>query len=284
MRKMVGVLLVGLWLAPVFAVAAEGDGGNANYEGISEIQQDLLSIRAEIDDFKVVISDLIGEIRARRAELAALNNDIALAQANLARVNGELAAARSGAERPLGVPVAGVSETFVISDAEVAEWSLRDSQVVGSGQGSTAAVAAVSADEVFVLNETDFAVAAATGSVVKKADYGSVLETVYFGPDSVALPECVIPSIESIAETLIENPNLFITIRGYSAPAGTEAGQLEVSKGRAFNCAEYLLSKFNIPSEQVKIEWVGAKLRPKTASDNKTSLRVVEFILGEDYV
>ncbi|MDR3302304.1 MAG: OmpA family protein [Spirochaetaceae bacterium] len=109
-------------------------------------------------------------------------------------------------------------------------------------------------------------------------DDGAVLDTIYFNPDSTDLAPGVIPMLDTIGDQMLQNPGMKITVRGYSAPAGTADGQLSVSRVRAQKTAAYLMANFDISLERIVIEWVGAADKPRNleSTSDFRRLRAVE--------
>ncbi|GMO41042.1 MAG: hypothetical protein Ta2F_16900 [Termitinemataceae bacterium] len=310
MKKFVGILVVGLFMSPVFAQNSE----IAINDTEELIQNDMRELQQEIAEFKLAVSQLLAEIQYKKEELSSINNEIKAAKAELNLVRDQMNAVTAAAltvAKNNTEPVA-TATPVVKNDVSAAPAAAKDTAVTkdtavakGDKKGTTKATKATKTTkakkakgETFVISDAEIAAAvpeknttpvknAKTTKGQKNPGAASigVLQTVYFEPDSTKLLTSYKSTIENIVGTLKENPNMQITIRGYSAPFGTEAGQIAVSKGRAMNCADYLLTTFKIPSEQVKIDWVGAKQKPKTAVETEVKTqRAVEFILGESYV
>jgi outer membrane protein OmpA-like peptidoglycan-associated protein len=107
----------------------------------------------------------------------------------------------------------------------------------------------------------------------------NLLNTIYFGPDQTNIID--MQTLSMVGNKMQANPEMEITVRGYSAAAGTVNGQMRVSEERARNCAEFLMINYGIDSERIKIEWVGASERPRTAGDESamSACRAVEVIV-----
>jgi outer membrane protein OmpA-like peptidoglycan-associated protein len=116
-------------------------------------------------------------------------------------------------------------------------------------------------------------------NVVKRSEGGILLNTIYFNPDSTELVAATVPELDVIGTKMIEEPDLKIAVRGFSAPAGSFLGQLRVSQARAKEAAEYLMTNFNISSDRIVIEWVGATEMPRAllSYTNLTQYRAVEL-------
>ncbi|MCL2722024.1 MAG: hypothetical protein FWD47_11890 [Treponema sp.] len=99
-------------------------------------------------------------------------------------------------------------------------------------------------------------------------------------------PDQTIPTLEGLnnldnAGALLEQfVNYTITLRGFAAPFVSTAGQMEVSRQRALFCANYLSEVFNVPNENIAIEWLGSAALPEnTESVNHSRRRSVEIII-----
>lgn len=107
----------------------------------------------------------------------------------------------------------------------------------------------------------------------------NLMNTIYFGPDQTNIID--MQTLSMVGNKMQANPGMEITVRGYSAAAGTVVGQMKVSEERARNCAEFLMANYGIERERIKIEWVGATERPQTAGDEAalSACRAVEVIV-----
>ncbi|GHV87667.1 hypothetical protein AGMMS50267_00270 [Spirochaetia bacterium] len=301
MKRILALVVIGLLISPLFGAQSSTDVTDT-----LSLQNDLRIIRAEIDAFKVMIADLIDLSQKKRAELAQLNSEIERAKNDLAQVKGELDAA------VLAKANQSKSETFVITDFEIGAIEMADLYVptvakeevfvltaadidYSSTVMVAAAVPTASEPSSIVLPALTAAPAVAASepsSIVlpaltaAPAVYEVPIEkelpkTIFFDPDSTRLVDCYIPTIIEVANELVANPTLTVTIRGYSAPAKTVRGQIAVSKERAMSAANYILSEYGIDSERLIVEWVGASEKPAIVLEKKSDcLRAVEFIVG----
>jgi outer membrane protein OmpA-like peptidoglycan-associated protein len=85
---------------------------------------------------------------------------------------------------------------------------------------------------------------------------------IYFRADSAAIIEEYRPALDEAGRRLRENPALRITLRGYTAPSGTEEGQTTLSAARSWYCVEYLMRYYGIAEERMNIEFYGAEETP----------------------
>jgi outer membrane protein OmpA-like peptidoglycan-associated protein len=83
--------------------------------------------------------------------------------------------------------------------------------------------------------------------------------SVYFRADSTALIEDYRPVLDDAGRRLRENPALRITLKGYTAPTGTQNGMTALSAARSWYCAEYLMNYYGIAEQRMSIEFYGAQ-------------------------
>ena len=88
---------------------------------------------------------------------------------------------------------------------------------------------------------------------------------VYFRADSTALVEAYRPVLDEAGRRLRADPALRITLKGYTAPAGTEGGMRTLSAARSWHCVEYLMKNYGIAEDRMNIEFYGAE----AASEHK---------------
>ena len=102
---------------------------------------------------------------------------------------------------------------------------------------------------------------------------------VYFEADSSVMIEMYRPILDEAGVRLRANPNLRITLRGFTAPFGTEQGRTEISRARAQYCADYLSRHFGIDPSRIRIESYGALRAPEYRDASWESYRCVELII-----
>ena len=84
-----------------------------------------------------------------------------------------------------------------------------------------------------------------------------IVKTVYFRENTAEMFEEYFPVLDEAGRLLAANPRLSVTLRGYSAPSGTEEQQLLTAKERAEFCAGYLASRHGIAPERLTVEYYG---------------------------
>jgi outer membrane protein OmpA-like peptidoglycan-associated protein len=87
--------------------------------------------------------------------------------------------------------------------------------------------------------------------------------SVYFMADSTALIEDYRPVLDGAGRMLRANPELRITLKGYTAPSGTRDGMTALSAARSWYCAEYLMKYYGIAEQRMTIEFYGAEETPE---------------------
>ncbi|MDR0551926.1 MAG: OmpA family protein [Spirochaetaceae bacterium] len=207
---------------------------------------DFVSLKEEVAELKTLVSDLRAEISGKQSELAYLKN-----------------AVNSKAQE---LDALSAQKLRLQKEIEEASYTLASLQKQKDELNKN-----------HVFNASIVKTEVPQNEDVKEVAETNLLDTVYFAPDSVNLTEAAAPSLNDIGERLRNNPLLKITLRGYSAPAGTLSGQMWVSEMRAKTAASYLKKNFDIDEERINIQWVGAKETPINANSSKfTELRVVE--------
>ena len=81
---------------------------------------------------------------------------------------------------------------------------------------------------------------------------------VYFRADSTTLIEEYRYVLDEEGQRLKADPSLRITLKGYTAPIGTEQGKTALSAARSWYCVEYLMKNYGIAEDRMKIEFYGA--------------------------
>jgi len=81
---------------------------------------------------------------------------------------------------------------------------------------------------------------------------------VYFRADSAVLIEEYRPVLDDAGKQLRADPALRITLKGYTAPKGTDEGMTALSAARSWYCVEYLMKKYGIAEDRMNIEFYGA--------------------------
>jgi len=81
---------------------------------------------------------------------------------------------------------------------------------------------------------------------------------VYFVADSTDIVQKYRPILDEVGKKLKANPELCVTLQGYTAPTGTEDGRLALSAARSWYCAEYLMRVYGIAEQRVNIEFYSA--------------------------
>jgi len=109
-----------------------------------------------------------------------------------------------------------------------------------------------------------------------------VLKNVYFGFDSDAIKPESFEALDKLAEMLMDNPNLFMTIDGHTCSIGNDEYNLDLSKRRAAAIATYLAEK-GASAENIESNGYG-ETRPTLPNNSEVNRKVnrrVEFKLKD---
>ena len=87
--------------------------------------------------------------------------------------------------------------------------------------------------------------------------------SVYFMADSAAIIEEYRHVLDEAGRALRANPDLRVTLKGYTAPSGTKDGMTALSAARSWYCAEYLMKHYGIAEQRMNIEFYGAEETPE---------------------
>jgi len=95
---------------------------------------------------------------------------------------------------------------------------------------------------------------------VAKTPRGIVLaqRAVYFWANSSFIIEEYKPVLDETGQRLRANPALRVTLKGYTAPHGTEEGMTALSAARSWYCVEYFMKYYGIAEDRMSIEFYGA--------------------------
>jgi outer membrane protein OmpA-like peptidoglycan-associated protein len=106
-----------------------------------------------------------------------------------------------------------------------------------------------------------------------------VIRTLYFPPDAALPVRSHLVELDAAGELLRSSPELAVSLRGYTAPYGTVAGQIGLSEERARFCAGYLEREWGIETERIDIAWYGADRLPETGNGEEWRRRCVEIVI-----
>jgi len=118
--------------------------------------------------------------------------------------------------------------------------------------------------------------------IIEETSQGRVVRlrnAVYFEADTSVMLEMYRPILDEAGARLRSNPGLVITLRGFTAPFGTEQGRAEISRARAEYCADYLSRHYGIPRSRMKVESYGALRAPEYRDASWESYRCVELLI-----
>jgi outer membrane protein OmpA-like peptidoglycan-associated protein len=79
---------------------------------------------------------------------------------------------------------------------------------------------------------------------------------------------------------LWRNPGASLLIRGYTAPAGTDARRMALAEERARYCRDYLVQRYEVSESRIRMEWFGARRLPLAAREGDwPARRAAELII-----
>jgi outer membrane protein OmpA-like peptidoglycan-associated protein len=107
----------------------------------------------------------------------------------------------------------------------------------------------------------------------------SPIRVLYFPEDSAVPERSRLAELDTAAELLRSSPKLTVTLRGYTAPYGTRAGQLALSEARARFCETYLVQTYGIERARISVEWYGADKEPEASAGEDWRRRCVEIVI-----
>jgi hypothetical protein len=104
-----------------------------------------------------------------------------------------------------------------------------------------------------------------------------IFGTIYF-PANEAVPTQA-AELDRTGELLRAQPELAISLRGYTAPYSTPAARRALSEERVRFCAAYLIREYGIAEERISVEWYGADQLPDPGDDSDQRRRCVEILI-----
>ena len=118
------------------------------------------------------------------------------------------------------------------------------------------------------------------------ADGERPLAVIYFKPDQAVLWDEYRPTLDLAGEYLWRNPGASLVIRGYTAPAGTDANRMTLAEERAKYCRDYIVRRYEVAESRIRMEWFGARRLPLSAREGNWSARraaelVIEFFMED---
>jgi outer membrane protein OmpA-like peptidoglycan-associated protein len=118
---------------------------------------------------------------------------------------------------------------------------------------------------------------------VVEAEPLRIVRVIYFPTDTAVPVQSHLVELDAAGEQLRSSPELRVSLRGYAAPYGTEAGRRRLSEERARFCAEYLRQEYGVEPERITVEWYGADRLPETSDGQEWRRRCVEIIIETDF-
>jgi outer membrane protein OmpA-like peptidoglycan-associated protein len=94
-----------------------------------------------------------------------------------------------------------------------------------------------------------------------------VFENVYFNENKTNIDPVAAKALDRDAMILKDNPDIKVEIGGHTDFSGSEVARQKISEKRAESAKKYLMDKFNIPGDRMRIKGYGSQ---KPIADNKT--------------
>jgi outer membrane protein OmpA-like peptidoglycan-associated protein len=230
----------------------------------ANLAQEVATLRADIEELKILVSGLKTELSARRSEIADLEQQIQQEQNTLADLRSQVA------QEQQTLAMLQTGGTTLLHELST-KWSeLADlEQQIQQEQNTLTDLRSQVAQERQTL-------------AVLKTGGRTLLQTIYFAPDSSKVDAYYIPHLNKIGRQMANTPNMKIVVRGFSNKAGTTEGMLRISRERAEQTAQFLQRNYGITADRITVEWVGADelpIAPNVNITDKTRRAAQVFIL-----
>jgi outer membrane protein OmpA-like peptidoglycan-associated protein len=85
--------------------------------------------------------------------------------------------------------------------------------------------------------------------------------------------------LQEAGRVLQENPESFITLRGFAAPSGTTESQVVISAARVWHCVEYFKRECKIPEDRIQMQFFGSQDKSISKETQWELRRRVEFVI-----
>jgi outer membrane protein OmpA-like peptidoglycan-associated protein len=106
-----------------------------------------------------------------------------------------------------------------------------------------------------------------------------IVRTLHFPAERAVPVRSHLVELDAAGALLQSDQELRVTLRGYTAPRGTEQGRRILSEARARYCENYLAEKWDIARERITVEWYGADRLPEADDGSDWRRRCVEIII-----
>ncbi|MBR9650057.1 OmpA family protein [Thalassovita aquimarina] len=108
-----------------------------------------------------------------------------------------------------------------------------------------------------------------------------VLDDLAFKTGSSTLDDRTSPSLQALADFLLENPVRRVALVGHTDAVGALDNNIALSKKRAASVLERLVSRYNVPRGQLSAEGMGylAPIAPNQTEEGREANRRVEAVL-----
>ena len=113
---------------------------------------------------------------------------------------------------------------------------------------------------------------------ILRSEY-ALRETLFFKTNSAILSLESQKKLTQLGEMLLKNPDEKIILIGHTDPTGTAFYNELLSEKRAKAARDFLIEKFNIPEEQILVDWF-SEFQP--AKENRMGRRVEVYLLEKN--
>jgi type II secretory pathway predicted ATPase ExeA/outer membrane protein OmpA-like peptidoglycan-associated protein len=116
----------------------------------------------------------------------------------------------------------------------------------------------------------------------EKSDHTQELKRIYFEQDSDAIADQYRPWLQQLADMLIQESNLSVTLEGHTDGLGEEAYNMELSSRRAIAVRNALVNELHVSKERIAVTGAGSAdpLQPNSNSAGRAYNRRVEVRLS----
>ncbi len=139
-----------------------------------------------------------------------------------------------------------------LDDSVTKKWHLRLKEKVETIEEEELVESAVKLTDTIYVHTVDTVVVTKVDTVIKEVDTRIVLSPVYFDSESAIVKEDQLSAIEKAAEYLINNPNTYLSLNGFTDERGPEEYNMGLSERRVSAVRKILVNIYKIKASRVK--------------------------------
>lgn len=139
-----------------------------------------------------------------------------------------------------------------LDDSVTKKWHLRLKDKVETIEEEELVESAVKLTDTIYVHTVDTVVVTKVDTVIKEIDTRIVLSPVYFDSESAIVKEDQLSAIEKAAEYLINNPNTYLSLNGFTDERGPEEYNMGLSERRVSAVRKILVNIYKIKASRVK--------------------------------